>query len=42
MKLENKKAIRLLSKLLTARGKPQAEKLFYMFSQLITRRNNII
>jgi outer membrane protein assembly factor BamD len=28
-----KKAIRLLSKLHPHRGKPQAEKLFYMFSQ---------
>jgi outer membrane protein assembly factor BamD len=33
MKLGNIKAIRLLSKSPAYRGKPQAEKLFYMFSQ---------
>jgi outer membrane protein assembly factor BamD len=37
-----KKAIRLLSKLHPLIEEPQAEKLFYMFHRLITRRNNII
>jgi hypothetical protein len=41
MKLGNIKSNKTFEQITAYRGKPQAEKLFYMFHRLITR-NNII
>jgi outer membrane protein assembly factor BamD len=43
MKQENIPSVRLFEQIAPQyRGKPQAEKLFYMFSQSITKQNNTL